>query len=162
VSQAAACVTDQTGVPFATVAIGTNESATWSAVSRGTCGTTAFARGERLGRVHLLSATVVAERGTVAPTHIFTTIHTVDTERAPLDRDVKVSVVLVVSNRAVNPWEDQFDACLCCFVQLMCESHHAKVGREVSAVVQSVVIIDASQKRCDCINVHRFLNRLEE
>jgi hypothetical protein len=73
------------------------------------------------------SATVVMEWGMVATTRILTTIHTVDTERAPLERDREVSVVIVVSRHPVDAWEDQFDACLCCLVQLVHESHHAKV-----------------------------------
>jgi hypothetical protein len=156
VSQAAACVTDQTGV------IGTNESAAWSVGSGGTCGTAASTRGEQSGRIHLSSATVVTEWGTVVPTRFFTTIHMVDTERAPLDRDVEVSVVIVVSKHPVDLREDQFDVCLCCLVQLMCESHHAKVGTEVSVVIQSVITVDASQERGDSIDVRRFLNDLEE
>ncbi len=95
-------------------------------------------------------------------TSIPTTIHAVDAERAPLDRHVEVSVIVGASCHPVHAWKCQFDTCLGRLVQLMRETHHAKVGGEVSIVVRRVVVVDASQERGDGVDVRGFLNGLEE
>ncbi len=95
-------------------------------------------------------------------TSIPTTVHGVDTERAPLDKHVEVSVVIGASCHLVHAWECQFDTCLGHLVQLMYKTHHAKVRGEVSVVARRVVVVDASQERGDGVDVRGFLNGLEE
>jgi hypothetical protein len=93
-----------------------------------------------------------------ASTRVPTTrVHTVYT-RAPLDWHIK----MVAPVWLVDAWEDQFDVCLCRFVELMGKVHHAKIGREVSAIVLGLVIIDASQEGGDSINVCTFHDGLNK
>jgi hypothetical protein len=158
VPRAAACITDQARIPFATIVVRTNQSAVGSIGPRGLQVTTASARGEQSGREWLTTAMVVMGWGAFASTRVPTTcIYTVDM-RAPLDWHVK----MVAPIGLVDMRDDQFHMCLCRFVELMSKAHHAKVGGEVSIIILGVVIVDAAQEHGDSINLSTFLDGLDE
>ncbi len=117
---------------------------------------------ERWTSAAIVSAAVVAVRRTIMSTGITTAVQAIGTERAPLNRDVKMPDPIKVVGHHVSPRENRFDMCLCRLVQLMGKSHHTQVGREVSVVISRVIVVDAGHEHGDRVDVRRFLNSLEE
>jgi hypothetical protein len=110
----------------------------------------------------IVSAAVVAVRRTITSTGITTAVQAIGTERAPLNRDVKMPDPIKVVGHHVSARENGFDACLCHLVQLMGKSHHAQVGREVSVVIGRVIVVDAGHEHGDGVDLCRFLDSLDE